>query len=570
MTTTEQLSLTGKEWVLPRPALDQSLLTSKRPAWVGHLLHQRGFRSEEEIASYLDTSLQNLEDPGSIADMDKAVERLGQAISLQEPIVVYGDYDVDGVCSATILVEFLTSVGAEVDYYIPNRQSEGYGVNEEAIESIAQRAAVLITTDCGITAVEPLRRAQELGLDAIVVDHHQVPAQLPPAVALLDPHRADCQFPFKGLCAAGVAFMLIAALRRHLRDTDAFSNIREPDIRVHLDAVALATVADMVPIQGTNRILVAAGLRLMAQNQRPGLAALMKVSQIEPSEISTSALGYRIGPRINARGRLDHAGLGVELMLTQDPAKAMELAEVLDQANLSRRELEGSTVESALKRVDNEKLDSQASIVLYDPTWHPGVLGLVASRIALRFCRPTIVIGEGGKGSARSIEGVNIYDAMAAGQEYTIRFGGHHAAAGLTIAPDQIPAFHQAFEQSIRSQKGAPPFIATLKPDLEVNPELLNLDMVDELETLSPFGQTNPEPLFLVQRVAIRSKRVVGKTHLKLTLGKQAHDAIAFGFAEHLNAIGNHVDAIFKIERNSFRGKESLQLKIEDLRPCKN
>lgn len=563
------LSITGRRWAPPHTAPTVPPPSPEIPQlspWILSLLGQRGLIAPADIQDYLDTSLGQLEDPASMADMDKAIERLTQALEKHERVVVYGDYDVDGVCSTTVLVEFLNELGLTVDYYIPDRKTEGYGVNEDAVTEIAQRADLLITTDCGITATGPLSLARDSGLDVIVVDHHQVPEELPPAVALLDPHRPDCAFPFKGLCAAGVAFMLAIALRRALREQGHFTTRPQPDLRRYLDVVAVATVADMVPLQGNNRVLVAAGLRQMALQQRPGLNALMAVSKIDPHQINASDLGFRVGPRINARGRLDHAGAGVELLLTSDMPRAKELAEILDQANQDRRQLEKDTVEIAIARVEDQTLDARATLVLYDPQWHPGILGLVASRLARRFCRPTVVIGEGGKGSARSIDGVNIHAAMSAAGEHTERFGGHPAAAGLTILPENIPAFHEVLEGAVQEQKGAPPFTASLAPDLELDPESLDLAMVDELNQLAPFGQKNPEPLFLSKGLPVQSRRVVGQTHLKLVLGQARHDAIAFGLGEHLHTLGSHVDVLYRIERNVFRGNETLQLKIEDLR----
>ncbi len=563
------LSITGRRWApphtasaAPTPSPDIQQLSP----WVLSLLCQRGLTEPADIQNYLDTSLAQLEDPASMADMDVAVGRLTQALEKHERVVVYGDYDVDGVCSTTVLVEFLNELGVTVDYYIPDRKTEGYGVNDDAVAEIAKRADLLITTDCGITATGPLTLARDSGIDVIVVDHHQVPEELPPAVALLDPHRPDCSFPFKGLCAAGVAFMLTIALRRSLREQGHFTTRPQPDLRRYLDVVAVATVADMVPLQGNNRVLVAAGLRQMALQQRPGLNALMAVSKIEPRQINASDLGFRLGPRINARGRLDHAGAGVELLLTSDLQRAKELAEILDQANLHRRELEKETVELAITRVEEQSLDARATLVLYDAQWHPGILGLVASRLARRFCRPAVVIGEGGKGSARSIDGVNIHAAMSCAAEHTERFGGHPAAAGLTILPENIPAFHETLEQAVQEQKGAPPFTASLAPDLELDPGSLDLAMVDELDQLAPFGQKNPEPLFLSKGLPVQSRRVVGQTHLKLVLGQARHDAIAFGLGEHLHTLGSHVDVLYRIERNVFRGNETLQLKVEDLR----
>ncbi|MBT6178027.1 MAG: single-stranded-DNA-specific exonuclease RecJ [Deltaproteobacteria bacterium] len=558
------LSYTGKKWVWPE--MKSHPQPTPLAPWLMTILGSRGIQTED-IPEYLDKSLKTLHDPRLMADMEPAVSRLCEAITSGEPITVYGDYDVDGVCSTTVLVEFLRQVGAVVSFYIPDRRAEGYGLNVDAVLNIATQSKVLITTDCGITAYDEVCAANEAGLDVIIVDHHQVPEAMPPAVACLNPHRPDCNYPFKELCAAGVAFILVAGLRRELRDRDFFKDGREPDVRTLLDIVAVATVADMVPICGNNRALVFAGLRQMSHAARPGLKALMKVSDVEADRICASDLGFKIGPRINARGRLDHAGAAVDLMLTHDIKQAEALAQALDDANQNRRQIEQAAVESAIDAVENEGYLNYAALVIYHPQWHPGVLGLVASRLVRRFHRPTIVIGEGGKGSARSIPGFDIYSGIETAAHHLERFGGHKAAAGLTIAEDNIEGFRRDFIGVVQSSIGAPPYIPVLQPDLEMDAETLELQMVDELAALGPFGQKNPEPLLVSRGVSIRDRRIVGKDHLKLNLGERGIDAIAFGFGPYMNKMPEKIDVAYRIERNVFRGRENLQLMVEDIRP---
>ena len=360
--------------------------------------------------------------------------------------------------------------------------------------------------------------------------------------------------------------MLVAGLRRELRTKGFFKEGQEPDVRTLLDIVAVATVADMVPICGNNRALVFAGLRQMSQAARPGLKALMKVAKVEADRLSASDLGFRIGPRINARGRLGHAGAAVDLMLTHDAEQATTLARALDDANQERRQIEQAAVESAIHAVENEGYLNYAALVIYHPEWHPGVLGLVASRLVGRFHRPTIVIGEGGKGSARSIPGFDIYSGIDSAAHHLERFGGHKAAAGLTIAEENIEGFRRDFIAIVQGSLGAPPFIPELKPDYEMNAESLELQMVDELAKLGPFGQKNPEPLLVSRGVSIKDRRIVGKDHLKLNLGDHGIDAIAFGFGPYLNKMPEKIDVAYRIERNVFRGRENLQLMVEDIR----
>lgn len=560
-----ELSLTGRRWLWPEPIAAAPV--AGIPPWVARLLARRGLHAPDEIERYLEPSLSSMEDPSLMADMDAAVQRLMTAIAAREPITIYGDYDVDGVCATTVLVELLRRVGADVGYYIPDRRAEGYGLNAGAVEEIAKHSRVLVTADCGITALDEIALARRLGLDVVVVDHHRAGDALPHANAVLDPHRPDCAFPFKGLCAAGVAFMLVVALRRRMREAGSFARVPEPDVRDLLDIVALATVADMVPIRGTNRTLVAAGLKRMSKTRRVGLAALMGVSEVDPSRVSATDLGFRLGPRINARGRLSHAAEAVELLLTSDPQRARILAGALDAANRERRRVEKSTARAAFLRMEQDGMDG-AGIVLHDESWHPGVLGLVASRLVARYNRPAIVIGEGGKGSARSIDGLNVHDAIAEASEHLVRFGGHRAAAGVTIRPESVEPFRAAFAGAVRRRLGEPPFVPVLNLDLEVEPAQLGLDMLEELQRLAPFGQDNPEPLLVARALSIRSKRVVGDDHLKLSLGEGALDAIAFNLAPLAAQLPPVVDVAFRLERNSYRGRDALQLRVEDLKPA--
>jgi single-stranded-DNA-specific exonuclease len=527
---------------------------------------QRGIIEPDEVESYLAPTLASLADPNEMADMPAAVERLIRALHAGESITIYGDYDVDGVCATTVLVDFLRRVGGRVSFYIPDRRNEGYGLNPSAIRELASHTRLLVAVDCGITAVREVELANQLGVDVIVVDHHHVAESLPPSIANLNPNRPDCPYPGKNLCAAGVAFMLAAAVRRALREAGQFSSRPQPDVRELLDVVALATVADMVPLRGTNRTLVAAGLKRMAISRRLGLRALLDVSKVDPDRVTATDLAFRLGPRINARGRISRAGEAVELLLTSEPSRARMLAAELDAANRARRDIERHTLEQAIRRADSERLDREAGIVLADPSWHPGVVGLVATRLVGRYMRPAIVIGEGGKGSGRTFEGLNLLAAIEANAEYLVRCGGHPAAAGITISEDQIEPFSRGFAAAVREQLGDPPFVASLEPDLEVTDRLLSLRMFTELRRLEPFGQANPEPLLVARGLRVTGKRVVGECHLKLRLGEADHDAIAFGFGDLAAQVPECVDVAFRLMQNDYGGRTRVQLKVEDLR----
>lgn len=558
-----EISFTGRRWEsaerLTETGGDGSL-----PGWLLSILRRRGVEGDEAVRQYLSPSLTTLNDPLELKDMRAGVERLVLAITGGEPITVYGDFDVDGVCSTVVLVDFLRRVGGRVSYYIPDRRSEGYGLNAAAIRDLCPGAAVLITTDCGISAVTEVGIARDLGTDVIIVDHHQAPPELPPALACIDPQRPDCDSPFEDLCATGVAFMVTGALRRALREAGAFDTRPEPDLRELLDLVALATVADMVPIRGANRILVAAGLQRMAHTRHVGLRALLEVSRVDPSRVTAVDLGFRLAPRINARGRISHAAEAVELLLTDDPRAARELAGIMDAANRERRAIEKATVAAAMSQIETFGEAVGPALVLADPGWHPGVVGLVATRLAQRFGRPAVVIGEGGKGSARSIEGLNLFAALTAASSQLERYGGHHAAAGLTVLPEKVDRFRVELNAEVQRVMGDPPYVSVLRPEFEVPVDGLSMTMVEQIDRLAPFGQQNSEPLFVSLDVPVRAKRSVGDGHLKLNLG--GHDAIAFGFGRLLNEIGARVDVAYRLERNEYNGRVSLQLRVEDLR----
>ncbi len=574
----ERSSVRGRRWLAPKTIPITLSDSVPLPRWLRSLVEQRGLGTEDALERYLEPSLGQLDDPNLMAGMTEACRCLADSIETGQRITVYGDYDVDGVCASALLVEFLRSLEASVDYYIPDRRLEGYGVHVEAVREIAQRSDLLITVDCGITAHEALAEAHSAGLDVIVVDHHQVPEQLPIARACLNPQRQACSYPFKSLCATGVAFLLAVGLRRSLRERAAFEPGEEPDVRTLLDLVALASGADMVPMSGTNRVLVAAGLRQINKGARAGIRALIDVAGVDPNDVRARDLGFRLGPRINAKGRLDHAAEAVDLMLTPDHSRARHLAAALDQANAERRAVERRAQDEAIAQVEADGGDAiRASSVAANSQWHPGVLGLVASRLVARFQCPVVVIGEGGKGSARSIDGCNIHEALAQCGDSLQRFGGHRAAAGLTLNegtpdhgalnPEALEDFRRGFDAAVRAQLGAPPYVRELRPDLEVDAEELSLRMVDELALLEPFGQDNPEPLLFARGLRVREKRAVGGgEHLKLSLGEGGFDAIGFGLGEHVEHVPDEVDVVFRMERNVFRGRESLQLRIDDQR----
>jgi single-stranded-DNA-specific exonuclease len=564
----EPLSYNGKQWLWPTTAVPSpSPDLSGDPAFLDALLARRGIASPADRQTYLQPSLKSLLDPSSMAHMRLAVERLLLARAQKQRVMVWGDYDVDGVCATSVLMTFFRQVGIACSYYIPDRRAEGYGLNVAAMAGIAAEHQLLVTVDCGSTSHHEIACAKALGLDTVVVDHHQVLPTLPDAIACINPQRPDCTYPDKGLCAAGLAFMLTVALRRALREQQAFGpHCPEPDVRPMLDMVAVATVADMVPLTGLNRMLVHVGLQRLRTAPRPGLKALCAVAQVPLAQLGAQDLGFRLGPRINARGRMEHAGMAVDLMLCEDPEAAHTMAAALDAANRARRDLEKETVAAAIAQVHAQGLTQDAVLVVAQQNWHAGVLGLVASRLVARFHRPAVVIGEDGKGSGRSVPGLDLHQCLTGAKETMERFGGHPAAAGLTILPANVAALRERLCMQVEKLLGAPPYVPVVRPDLEVSDLFLRMDLFDQLGRLAPFGMANPEPLLAARNQVICERRKVGDDHLKLRLGAKGYDAIGFGMAHLLPELGSHVDVLFYMDKNVWQGQTRLQMRIADLR----
>lgn len=532
----------------------------------------RGISDVEEGRAFLQARLASLPDPLLLAGMKRATERLADAVVAGERIAVHGDYDVDGISAAALLIEGLRALGASVDCHIPLRLRDGYGLSAEALQRAAESGARLaISVDCGIGAVVEARRARELGLDLIITDHHLPPAELPEALALINPHLPDCRYPFKPLAGVGVAFLLYTALRRTLRERGYFAGRAEPDLRNSLDLVALGTIADVVPLTGVNRLLTRAGLEVLNRRQRPGVAALLDVAGAKEANCGTVA--FALAPRLNAAGRLEDATLGVELLLTAEPVAARALAERLDLCNRERQQLEQETLRQAILRLEQGGEGGRHSIVLADPGWHAGVIGIVASRLAERYHRPTVLIASEdglGKGSARSVAGLHLYQALVACREHLRGFGGHAQAAGLSLDAGEITAFTAAFEEHAARLLPADESAPTLKHDGELHMEDLDRAGVEDLSALAPFGAGNPEPLFLLRNVQVQQPRVLAAKHLRFTArqGGYSHAAIAFGMAERLAQLPGSLDLLVTPQINHWRNVTEVQLRVRDLRPA--
>jgi len=563
-----------KRWLLKQTdpqAVAQLVETCGVTVVTAAIMATRGLTVPDHASAFLTPSLANMLDPLLLAGMEQAVQRLLSARCNQERICIYGDYDVDGISSTALLVSALGQMGFVVGYFIPNRMDDGYGLNGDSLSTIrAQGYQLVVSVDCGVTAVAEARLCREIGLDLIITDHHQPLEQLPEAVAVINPHRQDCAYPFKGLAGVGVSFNLLVALRSRLREQGVWGN-NGPDLRQWLDLVALGTVADLVPLVEQNRMLVAAGLARMGQGCRTGLAALKQVAGVK-GNVSSGQVGFQLAPRLNAAGRLESAVPGVELLLSSSFDQALVLAQELDAANLERRELEQRMFEQAVAMVEASGGVAQChSLVLSSPDWHQGVVGIVASRLVERYYRPTILIAEfadgSGKGSGRSIAGFHLLEALHASADQLERYGGHRAAAGVTVASGGIAAFREAFEQAAAARLSDTDLIPELAVDAEVTAAEINLSLVRELQRLAPFGMANPEPLLLLRNCRLRDIREFGGTHIKLQVQQDSTVFQAIGWRMAGETVPHELDLAFVPEIDSWGGTEKVQLRLKAIRP---
>ena len=523
------------------------------------LLLDREIDTPEKIERYLHPKREDLVDPMLMQDMDKAVNVIRDAIEKHEEITVFGDYDVDGVTATAILLTYLRKQGAQVGFYIPDRHGEGYGLNIAAIEQIATHSKLLITVDCGITCAAEVARAKELGMRVIVTDHHQLGPQIPECEAVLNPLLGH--YPFRRLCGAGVAFKLVQAMG----GTEAIEPLWE--------LAALATIADIVPLMDENRVIVYYGLAAMAATQRPGLIALMESAGVDLQKVSSSDVAFRMAPRINAGGRLALASRGVQLLTTRRMDTAREIAEELNQDNIRRRELEIEIFQQAdeMTRLQIDFMNERA-IVVCGEGWNPGVIGLAASRLVEKYKWPTILLSRDGDicvGSARSIPGVNIHEAMSTCRDLFIRFGGHAQAAGLTIEAKNVPEFKRRLSEAIREQAAPEAFIPTEEYDLELELSEMTEAFVDAFSAMQPTGFGNPAPVFCVRGVHTTDVRTIGKdgAHLRMRLaqGSDMRSAIGFRMGDRAANLPEVIEAIITLSINVWQDKLSVQCELRQM-----
>ena len=523
------------------------------------LLLDREIDTPEKIERYLHPKREDLLDPMLMQDMDKAVNVIRDAIEKHEEITVFGDYDVDGVTATAILLTYLRKQGAQVGFYIPDRHGEGYGLNIAAIEQIATHSKLLITVDCGITCAAEVARAKELGMRVIVTDHHQLGPQIPECEAVLNPLLGH--YPFRRLCGAGVAFKLVQAMG----GTEAIEPLWE--------LAALATIADIVPLMDENRVIVYYGLAAMAATQRPGLIALMESAGVDLQKVSSSDVAFRMAPRINAGGRLALASRGVQLLTTRRMDTAREIAEELNQDNIRRRELEIEIFQQA-DEMTRQQIDfmNERAIVVCGEGWNPGVIGLAASRLVEKYKWQTILLSRDGDicvGSARSIPGVNIHEAMSTCRDLFIRFGGHAQAAGLTIEAKNVPEFKRRLSEAIREQAAPEAFIPTEEYDLELELSEMTEAFVDAFSAMQPTGFGNPAPVFCVRGVHTTDVRTIGKdgAHLRMRLaqGSDMRSAIGFRMGDRAANLPEVIEAIITLSINVWQDKRSVQCELRQM-----
>ena len=560
-----------EQWNIPALPEDRigELMGAGYPYLVSSVLVSRGIETPEQAALALDRERSLTHAPLLMRDMDKAVERIQEALSAGEKIAVFGDYDVDGITATCVLTDYLRRRGADAVMHIPGRFDEGYGLSRDAIRSLAEEGVrLIVTVDCGITGIEETDYAAELGVDVVITDHHECKETLPAAAAVVDPHRPDCPYPFKHLAGVGVALKLVLALGGSDREDALFAR--------YCTLAAIGTIADVMRMEEENRTIVSAGLEALDHTDFIGLHALLREAGLDGKPVSSIQIGFVLAPRINAAGRMGRASLAAELLLTDDPAEAERLARELCDLNRERQSVEQEIFNRAMEQLELLPPDEKYALVLASEDWHQGVVGIVASRLSEKFSCPSFMIhlsGGVGKGSCRSYGGFNLFGALEACSDLLVGYGGHELAAGFTIEEANIPAFRKKMNRYVREHTGRIRPVSSLTVDAELTrPALVTLEEVEQLSELEPYGAGNDRPVFCLRGALLENPQSVGQNrHLKLRLqkGHTTFEGIFFSVtAEELHlAAGSRVDAAFYLQVNEFRGSRSVQLQLLDLRP---
>jgi single-stranded-DNA-specific exonuclease len=560
-----------KKWKIGTPAEEDvaRLQSAGYPYLLSTVLASRGIATAESAAEVLDRERKLAHSPMLMRDMDKAVARIQRAITDGETIAVFGDYDVDGITSTVLLMDYLKSCGVHCLRYIPRRIEDGYGLSKDAIRNLREQGATLmVTVDCGITGNEEVDYANSIGLDVVVTDHHECKETLPDAVAVVDPHRLDCPYPFKHLAGCGVALKLVLALGGESREDALFAR--------YSTLAAIGTVADVMRMEGENRTIVSCGLEALPHTDFVGVHALLKEAGLLGKPITSIQIGFVLSPRINAAGRMGAADLAADLLETSDPARAEELARALCDLNRERQTVEQDICADAIRQIEGLRSEDRSALVLSSEAWHQGVVGIVASRLSEKYACPSFMIHlkDGtGKGSCRSYGGFNLFAALESCADLLDGFGGHELAAGFTIPEENIPTFRSRINRYVRSATGGQPPVSSLEIDAAITcPADVTLAEVEQLSLLEPYGAGNPRPVFALLGATVDAVQPVGQgRHLKLRLSKGTcrFDAIFFSMTEQECGVtaGSRVDAAFYLQANTFRGNTTLQLQLIDIRP---
>ena len=589
-----------KKWILKecddaisRPQIAKIAKSLNIHPIIAKLLFYRGYHDENSVKTFIGMESEMLCDPFMMRDVDKAIERIRLAIENKEKITVYGDYDVDGVTSVCTLYLYLKSKGADIDYYIPNRAGEGYGVSVPAINQIKERGTkLIITVDTGITAHDEVEYAKGEGIDFVITDHHECHADSPAAAAVVNPHRPDCKYPFKELAGVGVVFKLISAYEERISGKSR----REAALRIfseYADLVAIGTIADVMPIKSENRIIVSYGLKMIENTKRPGIIALMEASANKDSQrnervkkrskITSGYVGYTLAPRINAAGRIRSATIAVELFLAEDMDTAMKIAEELCNANKERQNEENKIIQEAYEKIEKMDLNNNPVIVLDADNWHHGVIGIVSSRITEKYSRPSILVSfegnEGGepsgddvgKGSGRSIKGLNLVDALCYCAPHLLKFGGHELAAGLSVSRAELDAFREKINEYARANLSSVDMIPTIDADCTIDFCDINLSFAQQLQQLEPYGVGNPIPTFVMRNAWVNEVTAVSDAkHTRLVLSDGASTITAMCFSNSPESLGvyngDRIDVLFNVDINEWLGRKNVQLIVKDIK----
>ncbi len=559
----------------PNPSLQETFSKELEISPItAQVLANRGINQIDQADQFLHPSLSHLHSPFLMKDMEKAVDRIIQALSRKEQVLIYGDYDVDGITSTAIIILFFQALQLPYQYYIPHRIKEGYGLHLDILMKFAQQGGkVIITVDCGISNMDEVKKAQEMGVDVIITDHHEIPDEIPPAYAVLNPKQSDCPFPFKSLAGVGVAFNLIIALRAKLRERGEWKDGEVPNLRRYLDLVAMGTVADLVPLQDENRIFVRFGLEELTKGSRLSTRVLKEVCGLKKGIITSGNIGFQLAPRINVAGRLGEAQKAIELLVTQELKRAEALARELSLENSRRQRIEEDILMEIMGWIKgDDRLLQRRSLVFSSQSWHPGVIGIVASRLVDHYYRPTILMsldGDRGKGSGRSIEGFDLYEGVKGCSPMLLSFGGHRFAVGLTIEGEKIEAFKSRFEELVSQGCKPSDFIPTIRIDAEVPLPTIERELIEELSLLAPFGASNPKPVFCSRELRIVDSKIVGENNLKLRVEENViYDAIGFNMGDLYPLKSNRVRIAFVPQINEWQGVKNIQLELRDILIC--